>query len=98
MADLLDLPDEVLVYILSFIPSRRQILLSLVCQRLKLLVDTAWYWRAQYVRLCHGQPLLELESTRLWQLACIQREFALSCTDPATSHEFLKGTWHGVEI
>ena len=79
-ANLLDLPDEVLVQIFTLLPSRLQVLpLSLVCQRLKALVDTVWYWRTHYVRLCRGQVLLEVDGIRMWQEACIQRDFSLAC-------------------
>lgn len=84
MTGLLDLPDEVIVQILTFIPAKELVVsVSLVCQRLKVLLETTWYWRAHYVRLCKGQqPLLELHNTRLWQEACMHWDFATTgCSD-----------------
>lgn len=88
MAELLDLPDEVILQVLSYLPSRQQIQsVSLVCRRLKVLVSTAWYWRAHYDKLCNGlQPPLEIDSTKLVQEACILTEIASK-----PPHGLLKG-------
>ena len=90
-ANLLDLPDELLVQIFTLLPSRLQVRsLSAVCRRLKVLVDTEWYWRTHYVRLCRGQAMLEMDSIRMWQEACIQRDFVLACS-PTNKSVTLKG-------
>lgn len=92
MATLLDLPDEIILHILSFVASRNQILtVPRVCQRLRQLIENQWYWRSRYVQLCSAQPVLELASMRLWQEGCIQREFALTAAKRTAPQTELKG-------
>lgn len=100
MSGLCDLPDEVIVYIFSLLPSRQQVLtVPLVCQRFRRLVGSVWYWKTRYLQLCsthHGaQPLLELPSLRLWQEGCIQGEFARATVTNPTIQQQMQATLRG---
>ena len=91
---LCDLPDEVLIHIFSFLRAREQILtIPRVCQRFRALTDTEWFWRAHFMRLRGGvQPMVELESMRLWQEGCLQRELALALHRNTAAQDLLQGT------
>ena len=92
MASFCDLPDEIILHVLSFLPSKFQILkISVVCRRLKELLTSSWYWRSQYIQLCGSQPDRELSTIRLWQKGCIQSEFALAAARGNTNLNSLKG-------
>ena len=93
MAKLDDLPDEIITYILSHLPSRQQVsTIPRVSRRLRQLVSSQWYWRSRYVQLCGAQPLTELPSVREWQEGCLQEEFALGIANTKQNSTVLKGT------
>lgn len=92
MASLDDLPDEIITYIFSYLPSRQQVsTIPRVSRRFGQLVSSQWYWRSRYVQLCSAQPLTELPSVRAWQEGCLQEEFALRITNNTQNHTVLKG-------
>lgn len=69
-----------------------------VCQRFRALTDTEWFWRAHFVRLRGGaQPMVELESMRLWQEGCLQRELALEIHRNAAAQDLLQGVYGDVD-
>lgn len=93
MASLYDLPDEIILYICFFLPSREVIAtLPRVSHRLYDMLSVDWYWRSRYSKLLNGagRQTLVLGGRKMWQLGCIQAEVMLAASkDPA--HRLLKG-------
>lgn len=89
---ILDIPAEILLMILSRLPSRTLITqIPLVCKRFRDLVD-ATHWRTRYVRLAGSQPLKERSLLREWQEGCIQSEFALAAVEGDLTLSSLTGS------
>ena len=91
---LFDLPLEILLQIFSWVPAR--VLLrdaSLVCRRFHEILHTEWYWRGRYVHEARTKPLVEQPSMRLWQVGCLQWEFAWMAAAGGLSHNTTSGAF-----
>lgn len=80
MASLYDLPDEIILHICSFIPSREVVVtLPRVSRRLSemLMHSSEWYWRSRYLKLldCKGKLAVVMSGRKMWQLGCVQADF-----------------------
>ena len=93
MATIHDLPDEIILYICSFIPSKVVIAtLSSVSRRFLELLSQGWYWRSRYVNSLSSQNTIGLlDELRMWQLGCIQGEFAIAAATGMAQNKQFKG-------
>ena len=95
MACLYDLPDEIILHICSYLPSREIIeTLLRICHWLHDILNTDWYWRSRYLKLLSGDRqrlILFAGERKMWQLGCIQAEFILAVS-MNQAHRILKGT------
>jgi len=89
---LLDLPPEILQQIFSWVPARALLRdASLVCRRFHEILHTDWYWRGRYIEEARAQPPVEQPSMRLWQVGCLQWEFARTAAAGGLSYSTTSG-------
>jgi len=93
MASIDDLPDEIILHICSFLPSRVVITsLSAVSRRFLELLGQEWHWRRRYTSALAAAPgAVLLEGVRAWQRGCIQAEFTVAISSKTAKTRQFKG-------
>ena len=92
------LPTEILLHVVSFLPARTLIrCLALVCRKFHELLSEEWVWRKRFIQQCRSTPLvgsLAGSSLRRLQQACVEVDFVAVARDQRQGSmimEFLPG-------